>query len=141
MMVEANFIRAVVVNFLSALIITLVGCYFLLEYGLGEVTYIGNLFGLYFLVVFGTEILIESGKIHNNFERFVFVIVNTLVFDIVFVILIPKIFGSHVLDYFDFIPLSLGGFQFDLILGTQFYMLVFAVMMLIFNYLLYRIEK
>ena len=68
MMVEANFIRAVVVNFLSALIITLVGCYFLLEYGLGEVTYIGNLFGLYFLVVFGTEILIESGKIHNNLK-------------------------------------------------------------------------
>ena len=137
-MVEANFLRASIINFISAFIIAGVACYFLLQFNLTEVMYIGNLFGLYFLVVFGTEILIESGKLQNNYKRFVFVIVNTIIFDVLFLILVPMIFGKHILDPVDNILLSFGGFEYNLVLNSTFYMTIFALMMLVFNYLLYR---
>ena len=137
-MVEANFLRASIINFLSAFIIAGVACYFLLQFDLTEVMYIGNLFGLYFLVVFGTEILIESGKLKNNSQRFKFVIVNILVFDILFLILVPLIFGSGVLSSFDHLVMIFNGVHFSLILNAIFYMTIFALLMLIFNYLLYR---
>ena len=110
-MENGSFVRAVIVNFLSAFIISAVACYFLLTYGLTEVIYIGNLFGLYFLVVFGTEILIESGKLQNNIQRFKFVIVNIIVFDILFLIVMPLLFGAHIFDPADNIFIVFGGFQ------------------------------
>ena len=137
-MVESNSVRAVVMNLVSALIIAVVVSYFLFDFKLTQVLYIGNLFGLYFLVVFGTEILIESGKLQNNYKRFVFVIVNTIIFDVLFLILVPMIFGKHILDPVDNILLSFGGFEYNLVLNSTFYMTIFALMMLVFNYLLYR---
>ena len=139
-MENGSFVRAVIANFLSAFIISAVACYFLLTYGLTEVIYIGNLFGLYFLVVFGTEILIESGKLQNNIQRFKFVIVNIIVFDILFLIVMPLLFGAHIFDPADNIFMVFGGFQYNLVLGVYFYMVVFAILMLVFNYLFYRIE-
>ena len=140
-MVNGNFVRAVVINFVSAFIIAAVACYFLFQYGLIDVMYIGNLFGLYFLVVFGTEILIESGKLPNNPHRFIFVIVNTIIFDILFLMIIPLIFGGNVFESFDYLAMVFDGIPFTLILNAYFYMTVFAVLMLIFNYILYRAEK
>lgn len=137
-MVESSFVRAVIINFISAAIITGVTCYFLLEFKLTDVMYIGNLFGLYFLVVFGTDILVDAKKIENNYKRFLFVILNILVFDILFLMLIPLVFGQHVLDSFDTFLMVFNDIEFNLILNAEFYMAVFAILMLIFNYLIYR---
>ena len=102
--------------------------------------YIGNLFGLYFLVVFGTEILIEFGKLQNNIQSFKFVIVNIIVFDILFLIVMPLLFGAHIFYPADNIFIVFGDFQYNLVLNVYFYLVVFAILMLVFNYMFYRIE-
>lgn len=139
-MVSKSFVRAVIINFVTSFILAIVACYFLVKFGLTDVMYIGSLFGLYFLVVFGIDILIESGELPNNKKRFIFAIACILVFDILFLIIMPLIFGPNVFDPFDYLVMVFDGVRFDLILNTQFYMVVFALLMLVFNYILYRMD-
>lgn len=139
-MVRTNFIRVILLNFASALIIAGVGCYFLATFQLNEVLYIGNLFGLYFLTVYGMEILIDAREISNNAQRFMYLLMFIAVFDIVFVIVMPLIFGSAGFNAADALTLVFNGVQFDFILSTLFYLSVFALLMIIFNIILYRQE-
>ena len=67
-------------------------------------------------------------------------IVNIIVFDILFLIVMPLLFGAHIFDPADNIFIVFGGFQYNLVLSVYFYMVVFAILMLVFNYLFYRIE-
>jgi len=130
--------RVIIINFITALIITLVGCYFLFTFNLTGVMFIANLFGIYFLVVYGLDILVDSGYIPNNYQRFIFAILFIVVFDILFVLLIPLLFGANVLNVSDSFTMIFNGARFDLVLDTPFYLAVFAVLMLIFNFLYYR---
>ncbi|MBR3156204.1 MAG: hypothetical protein IKF13_05245, partial [Methanobrevibacter sp.] len=61
---------------------------------LTDVMHIANLFGLYFLVIFGIDILIESRDIRNDRQRFILAIALILIFDLVFLIIVPLLFGN-----------------------------------------------
>lgn len=139
-MVRKNFLRVIILNFISALVIAGVGCYFLLTFNLNEVLYIGNLFGLYFLTVYGMEILIDAREIDNNAQRFMYLLIFIAVFDIIFMIIMPMIFGPEGFNAADALSLAFNGAQFDFILSTLFYLSVFALLMIIFNIILYRQE-
>lgn len=139
-MLDSHLSRVVTVNFISAMIISFVGCYFLKTVNLTDVMHIANLFGLYFLVIFGIDILIESGDIRNNHQRFLLAIALILVFDLVFLILVPLLFGN-VFSVTDSLVLVFNGARVDLSFNTYFYMAIFAVLMLIFNLLLYLKDK
>lgn len=139
-MVRKNFLRVIILNFASALIIAGVGCYFLRTFNLNEVLYIGNLFGLYFLTVYGMEILIDAREIGNNAQRFMYLLIFIAIFDIIFMIVMPLIFGSEGFNASDALTLVFNGAQFDFILSTLFYLSVFALLMIIFNIILYRQE-
>ena len=138
-MLDSHLSRVVTVNFVSALIISLVGCYFLMTVNLMDVIHIANIFGLYFLVIFGIDILVESGDIRNG-QRFIVAIVLILLFDIVFLLIVPFFFGD-VFNVTDSVVLAFGGARFNLFFNTYVYLAIFAVLMLVFNFLLYRKDK
>lgn len=138
-MLDSHLSRVVTVNFVSAMIISFVGCYFLKTVNLTDVMHIADLFGLYFLVIFGIDILVESGDIRND-QRFGLAIVLILVFDLFFLILVPLFFGD-VFTVTDSLVLVFDGARFDILFNTYIYMAIFAVLMLVFNYLLYLKDK
>ena len=84
--------RYLIITFISALIISYVICYFLQMHGLKEVLYIASLFGLYFSVIYGVNVLVEERVVQNNYKRFLLVAAYILIFDIVFIALVPFIF-------------------------------------------------
>ncbi|WP_405295263.1 hypothetical protein [Methanobrevibacter sp.] len=139
-MFDSKFSRVLIVNFVTASIITFVACYFLKTFNMTDVMHIANIFGLYFLVIFGVDILIESGDLKNNRDRFLLVIALIVVFDLIFLIFTPLIFGN-VFSINDYLTFIVNGARFDLILNTPIYLIIFAAIMLIFNYLLYRKDK
>ena len=139
-MFDSNRSKVIIINFISAIIISIVVCYFLKTLNLTEVMYIGNLFGLYFLVIYGIDILVASGDIENNYKKFIYAIVFMLVFDILFLIIVPLIFGN-VLSTVDYLTFIFNGAQVNLILNVPIYLAIFAVLMLIFNLMLYFKDK
>jgi len=102
--------------------------------------YISNIFGLLFLVVFGIEILVESGDVRNNPERFLLAIVLILIYDAIFLIFVPMFFGSGFLSVSGY-AVSIFGMSFVLPLAVITYFIVFAVIVLAFNYVLYLRER
>lgn len=128
-------------NFITAFIISFVACYFLKTFNLTDVLHIGNLFGIYFLAVYGIDILVEGGKVQNNHERFLYAIGFIVIFDILFVLLIPLFFGPNSFSVVDYLTVVFNGAQIDLILNTPVYLAIFAILILIFNFILYRHDK
>ena len=139
-MLDSHLSRVVTVNFISALIISFVGCYFLKTVNLTEVTHIANLVGLYFLTIFGIDILIESGDIRNDRQRFIVAIALILIFDLVFLVIVPLLFGD-VLSVTDSMIFVFNGARFDFSFNVFTYMAIYAILMLIFNLLLYLKDR
>ena len=136
-----NFQRFLIINFITALIITYVACFILDTIGLHDVLFIGNLFGLYYLVIYGMNIAVEEGYIENNSQRAVFAITHIILFDIVFIILMPLLFNYNLFLPPDYIALKFKGFNYDLMLNSFFYMVIFAIVILLFNYKLFKLQK
>lgn len=138
-MVEGHLTRVAVINFISALIITFVVCYFLKTLHLTQIMHVGDLAGLCFLVIFGIKILVESGDVKNNYQRFILAVVLIIIFDVAFLILTPLSFGNvfAVPDY----SLTLGGATYTFTSNVFVYLAIYAVLMLVANYILYLKEK
>ena len=133
--------RYLVITFISSLIITYVICYFLKMHGLKEVLYIACLFGLYFSVIYGVNVLVEEKVIQNNYKRFILVAAYILIFDIVFIALVPFIFKYDLFSSNDVISLTFNGVKYNLMLNGIFYIILFSIIILILNYILYRSDK
>ncbi len=129
--------RVVIINFISSIIISIVICDILYSFKLYDVMYIGALFGLYFCAVYGVKILVEGGKIPNDRTRFYYAIGFIAIFNIIFLLLIPVIFGD-VLSVSDYLTIVFNGVQVDFVLNALFYLTVFSIIMLYFNYVLYK---
>ena len=137
-MEHGNLVRVLIMNFISSLIIAVITSDILYTFGLIGGMYLGNLFGLYFLVVYGVNNIIEARKVPNNYLRFVLVIAYILLFDIAFLIIIPLLFGPNAFPPTEFLSMNYSGAQFELLLSKEFYLVIFAVLMLLFNFLIYR---
>ncbi|WP_298500890.1 hypothetical protein [uncultured Methanobrevibacter sp.] len=140
-MKHGNILRVLILNFVSSLIIAIVTSDILDAFHLKGGMYLGNLFGLYFLVVYGVNNLVEAQKIPNNYIRFIVAILYILAFDIAFVFIIPLLFGPNAFPPTEYLFLNYGGTFFNLALSKEFYLALFAVVMLIFNFLIYRRYK
>lgn len=125
-------------NFITSLIIAIVTSDILYSFHLIGGMYLGNLFGLYFLVVYGVNNIIEAEKIPNNYLRFVLVIIYIILFDIAFLLIIPLIFGPNAFPATEFLSINYNGAPFEILLSKEFYLVLFAMIMLIFNFLIYR---
>lgn len=136
-----NFARFLITNFLTSLIVTYAACFILLSIGLKDVLFIGNLFGLYFLVIYGQNIAVEEGYIGNNYERGIFALSYIVLFDIVFIILMPILFNYNIFLPGDYINFVFNGFEFNLMLNSFFYLFIFAFVILILNYILFKSES
>ena len=137
-MEHGNLIRVLVLNFISSLIIAVVTCDIFYSFHLYGGMYLGNLFGLYFLVIYGVNNVIEAEKIPNNHLRFVLVIAEIILFDIAFYILIPAIFGPNAFPANESMLINYSGALFNVILTKELYFVVFALLMIIFNFIIYR---
>ena len=133
--------RVIIMNFISAFIIALVACLFLDSFDLMNVMYVANIFGVYFLVVYGVDVLVQSGSIPNDYRRFIVVIILIVIFDIIFLYLIPMIFGAHVFSSVNYMSVNLDGIEMNFMFNAKFYMIVFAILMLYFNYRLYKLRQ
>lgn len=98
----------------------------------------GNLFGLYFLVVYGVNNLAEAQEIPNNVYRFIVVMAYILLFDAVFLFIIPLIFGPTAFPATEYLAMDYNGVPLVVSLSKEFYLALFAIVMLIFNFLIYR---
>ena len=137
---NTNFLRFLTVNFITSLIITYAAWFTLVTIGLNDVLVIGNLFGLYFLVIYGQNIAVEEGYIENNKERGIFTLCHIIIFDIIFIILMPILFNYNLFLPGDYINFAFNGFEFKFMLNSFFYMFIFAIVIIIFNYILYKAE-
>lgn len=135
-----RFPRFLTINFITSLIIAYVGCFILTKLGLNDVLYIGNLFGIYFLIIYGLNILVEEGYIRNNYLRFVFAGIYILIFDIVFILTVPLIFNYNPFLPADYLNFVIFNHKFNIMMNSIFYMVIFAIVILIFNYFLYKSE-
>lgn len=140
-MAKKNIYRAVIMNFISSLIIAIVTCDILYSFGLKGGMYLGNLFGLYFLVVYGVNNLADAREIPNDIFKFILIIAFILIFDVVYLFVIPLIFGPNAFPATEFLNINYNGVPFNFELSKEFYLAVFAVVMLIFNFLIYRRNK
>ncbi len=140
-MASGNLYRVLILNFISSLIIAIVTCDILYSFGLTGGMYLGNLFGLYFLVVYGVNNLVDARQIPDNILKFIVIIAYIVVFDIVFLLVIPLIFGPNAFPATEIIPINLNGVLFNLTLSKEFYLILFAVVMLILNFIIYRRNK
>lgn len=137
-MEHGNLIRVLVLNFISSLIIAIITSDILYSFHLMGGMYLGNLFGLYFLVVYGVNNIVEAEKIPNNYLRFVLVVAYIILFDIAFLIIIPMIFGPNAFPATEYLSINYNGVLFDVFLSKEFYLALFAIVMLLFNFLIYR---
>lgn len=135
-----KFLRFLIINFITSLIIAYSGCFVLTKLGLNDVLYIGNLFGIYFLIIYGLNILVEEGYIRNNYRRFLFAAIYILIFDIVFILTIPIIFNYNPFLPTDYLNFIIYNHEFNLMMNSIFYMVIFAIVIFIFNYFLYKSE-
>lgn len=140
-MAGGNLYRVLILNFISSLIIAIVTCDILYAFGLKGGIYLGNLFGLYFLVVYGVNNLVDARQIPNNIHRFLIVIAYIIIFDIAFLIIIPLIFGPNIFPATEYIAINYNGALFNFAFSKEFYLILFAVVMLIFNFLIFRRNK
>lgn len=136
-----NFIRFLIINLISSLIIAYVVCYMLDTYGLHDVLYIGNIFGIYFLVIFGVNVLVEENFVSNNYRRFLLALTYIIIFDVIFILLIPILFDYNMFLTTDIIHLTLNSTNINLIFNPIVYIVIFAVIVLLFNHILYKAMK
>ena len=138
---KTNFLRVTILNFISSLIIAIVVVNILDAFGLNGGVYLGNLFGLYFLVVYGIQNLVQAREIPNNYMRFIFAIIFIIIFDILFLLIIPLLFGADIFPATEHLAINYNGTQFDVSLSKELYLAVFGIVMLIFNFMIYRRAK
>ena len=140
-MVKVNIVRILIVNFISSLIIAIVICDIFYAFGLKGGMYLGNLFGLYFLVVYGVNNLVDARAISENIYLVALMIAEIIIFDLAYVYVIPVLFGADAFPATEFINIGFNGVLFNLPLSREFYLALFAVVVLVFNFLIYRRNK
>ena len=140
-MARKNLYRVVLINFISSIIIAIVTCDIFYVFGLKGGMYLGDLFGLYFLVVYGINNLVEAGKIRSKSFKYALIIVFIILFDALFLLIIPLIFGPDAFPANELWNINFNGIQFALNLSKEFYLILFAVVMLIFNLVIDRRNK
>ena len=64
-----------------------------------------------------------------------------LIFDVAYLLIIPLLFGPNAFPATEFLAINYNGVPFNFALSKEFYLALFAVVMLIFNFIIYSRDK
>lgn len=140
-MADVNLYRVLILNFISSFVIALITADIFIAFGFNEGIYIALLFGLYFLVVYSLNNIIQARKIPNNHIRFITALLLIIIFEIAFMFAVSYLFGQDVIPPTAYLNLKSIGIDFVLVLSREFYLVLVAVIILIANIVIYRKEK
>lgn len=127
-----DLIRVMVINFIASLLITVIVCWGLVSIHADYLVYLGALLGMYVFAGYGVNSLIDQEIIPNKYNRFVIAFVCIIIYSWVFVHMMPVLFGPSVFDVSNVICIA------NVELNTKSILSIFAVIVLIINYLDYR---
>ena len=134
-----DFLRYTILAFIASVLITL-----LLYIGLNSLKvegliYLSALCGMYVFAAYGVNLLVDNGVIADGYSRFVLAAVFIVVYCVVFVWLIPLCFGPDVISASHTLAdWGYNGAGSQIVLNKEFFLTIFAVIVLLVNYLDYR---
>ena len=132
----SEFSKSLLMSFLASIAVTIILWFFLYTLHIDYIMYLAALAGMYVFAGFGVNRLVDDKIIENNSSRFIIAIVCILIYSLAFIYLMPMVFGANVFPE----PLDLANFGigFEMILTTEMILAIFALIVLIVNYLDYR---
>lgn len=131
-----EFSRSMFMSLLASIVVTIIIWFFLYTLHIEYITYLAALIGMYVFAGFGINRLVEDKVIENNSSRFVLAILCILIYSVVFIYLMPLVFGPGVFpDPFN--PAKLG-INFDVDFTTEMILAIFGLIVLVANYFDYR---
>ena len=132
----SEFSKSLLMSFLASIAVTIILWFFLYTLHIDYIMYLAALAGMYVFAGFGVNRLVDDKIIENNSSRFIIAIVCILIYSLAFIYLMPMVFGANVFPQ----PLDLANFGIglEMILTTEMILAIFALIVLIVNYLDYR---
>lgn len=132
----SEFSRSMLMSFLGSIAVTIILWFFLYTLHIGYITYLAALLGMYVFAGFGINRLVEDNVIENNASRFVLAIVCIVIYSVVFMYVMPLVFGPNVfpapLNPIDY------GIGLDMVFTTETVLAVCGAIVLLANFLDYR---
>ena len=129
-----EFSRAMVMNFVGAIVIGIMLWFFLTITHIEYISYLGALVGMYVFAAFGVNRIVDDNLIPNNYSRFILAIVCIIIYGVAFLYIMPMIFGANVFPN----PLSFNYGGYDIVLTTEMILAIFGLIVLVANYFDYR---
>lgn len=131
-----EFSRSMAMSFLASIVVTIILWFFLYTLHIDYVMYLAALVGMYVFAGFGMNRLVDENVIENNYSRFILAIVCILIYSVVFIYIMPMVFGPNVFPQ----PLNLVnyGIGFDFAFSNEIILAIFGLIVLAVNYLDYK---
>lgn len=131
-----EFSRSMAMSFLASIVVTIILWFFLYTLHIDYVVYLAALVGMYVFAGFGMNRLVDENVIENNYSRFILAIVCILIYSVVFIYIMPMVFGPNVFPQ----PLNLVnyGIGFDFAFSNEIILAIFGLIVLAVNYLDYK---
>ena len=128
-------LRIMIINFIAAVLITVIVWFCLYTTQLPDIMYLGAFFGLYVFAYFGINTIVDDEIIPNNYYRVILAIICIIIYLIVFMFMMPMIFGSNVFpaDHTLASIIPYDGVGSDLVLSTNLYLAIFSIIVLALN--------
>lgn len=130
----AKFSKSLLMSFLASLVITIILWFGLYTLHIDYVMYLAALVGMYVFAGFGINQMVDDNIIENNASRFILAIVCILIYSVVFIYMMPLVFGPNVFPQ----PLDLAGYGVNLVLTNEIILAIFGLIVLVLNCLDYR---
>ena len=131
-----EFSRSMAMSFLASIVVTIILWFFLYTLHIDYVVYLAALVGMYVFAGFGMNRLVDENVIENNYSRFILAIVCILIYSVVFIYIMPMVFGPNVFPQ----PINLVnyGIGFDFAFSNEIILAIFGLIVLAVNYLDYK---
>ena len=133
-----DFTKLMVISFISSILITVIVCWGLLSIKVENLFYLGALLGMYVFACYGVNLLVDQKVIANNYSRFILAIVCILIYCWAFNYIMPIAFGDSIFGVSNGLDLNTIQLLSGIELNKEFFLTVFAAIVLIINFLDYR---
>lgn len=128
--------KSLIVSFLASIVVTLILWFFLYTLHIEYITYLSALVGMYVFAGFGVNRLVEDNVVENNASRFILAIVCIVIYAAAFLYIMPMVFGPDV--FAGQFNLANYGIGLDMPLSCEMMLAIFAVIVLVLNFMDYR---
>ncbi len=130
-----------IMNLVTSFIITYTLCYVVSAYNIYDGIYLVALIGGYMFTVFAISNLAETGFVTESYHRLALIIFCILVYDIIFVLTVPVLFGADILAGSHTLANSgYYGFGSQIVIDKYFYLAIVGIIVILLNYV-YDIDK